>query len=63
MIYGRLRTQSKRQNINFEIKRSIIFLVNQMYELEPCLVISLVIATQFGQELRFKNEKFIRYCT
>ena len=38
MIIGRLHIQSKRKNINFRIKRSSVFLVNQIYELEPCLL-------------------------
>ena len=58
MIIGRLRIQSKRKNINFRIKRSSIFLVNQLYELEPCLAISLEIATQYGQEFSLKNRQF-----
>ena len=41
MIIGRLRMHFKRENINFRIKRSRIFLLNQIYELEPCLAIPL----------------------
>ena len=41
MIIVRVRIQSKRENINFRIKRFSIFLVNQTYELEPCLAIPL----------------------
>ena len=54
MIIGRLRIHSKRENINFRIKRSIIFLVNQPYELEPCLAISLEImrASLSGEEFK-----------
>ena len=32
-----------------------IVLVNQTYELEPCLAISLGVATQSGLELSFKT--------
>ena len=61
MIDGRLRIQSKRENINIRIKRSSVFLENQIYDLEPCLAISLEIATQSGQEfsLKVNNRQFI----
>ena len=55
MIIGRLRIQTKRENVNFGIKRSCVFLVNQKYELEPCLTIYLEKATQSGHELSLKN--------
>ena len=58
MIIGRLRLQFKSENSNFRIKRSSIFLVNQIYELEPCLEISLEIATQSGQEFSLKNSQY-----
>ena len=38
----------------FRIKRFSIFLVNQIYELEPCLAISFEITTQSGQEISLK---------
>ena len=47
--------QSKRGNIYFMIKRSTNFLVNQIYELELCLAISLEIASQSKLELSLKN--------
>ena len=46
MIIGRLRIQSKRENINFRIRRSSIFLVNQICGLEPCLAISPRVESQ-----------------
>ena len=46
---------SKREKINFRIKRSSIFLVNQIYELELCQAISVEIATQSGQEFSLKT--------
>ena len=58
MIIGRLRIQTKRENVNFGIKRSCVFLVNQKYELEPCPVISLEITKQSGQEFDHKNRQF-----
>ena len=42
-------------NIDFIIKGSSIFLVNQKSELEPCVAISLEIATQSGQEFSLKT--------
>ena len=40
MIIGRLNILFKRENIfYFRIKRSSIFLINQIYELDPRLVI------------------------
>ena len=58
MIIGMLREQHNRENINFRIKRSSIFLVNQIYELEPCLAMSLECATESGQECGLKNNQF-----
>ena len=58
MIIGRLRIQSKRENMNFRIKRSSMFPVNQIYELESCVAISLEIVTQFGKEFSHKNRQF-----
>ena len=58
MIIGRFWVQSKRENIHYRIKRSNIFLENQIYELEPCLAISLEITTQFGQEFGLKSRQF-----
>ena len=58
MIIGMLREQHNRENINFRIKRSSIFLVNQIYELEPCLAMSLEFATESGQECGLKNNQF-----
>ena len=46
------------ENINFKIERSSIFLVNQTFKLEPCLAISLEIATQYGQEFSFESRQF-----
>ena len=43
MVSGRLYIQSKRENINFRIKRSSIFLENKMFESR--LLTSLMIAT------------------
>ena len=50
MVIGRLGIQSKRENIDFRIRRSSIFLVKQICELEPCLAISFEIATPSGQD-------------
>ena len=47
--------QPKRDNNNFRIKTSSIFLVSQIYELKPCLAISLEIATHFGQKFSIAN--------
>ena len=58
MIIGWLRIQSKRENIDSRIKRSSIFLVNLLYELEPCLTTSHEIATQSGHEFSLKNRQF-----
>ena len=58
MIIGRLRIQYKRENINFRIKISSIFLVNQIYELEPCLAISLEKAPQSGLEFSLRDRQF-----
>ena len=58
MIIGRLRVQSKRENINFMIKRASIFLVNQTHELGPCVAISLKIVTQSGQEFSLNIRQF-----
>ena len=58
IIIGRLRIQFKREIIYSGIKRSTIFLVNPIYELEPCLAISFEIATQSGQEFSLKNRQF-----
>ena len=51
MIIGRLLIQSWKKNVNFRIKRSSIFLVNQKSELEPCLAISLEIAKNFASKI------------
>ena len=48
-----------RVNINSKIKRSGIFLADQISELELCLAICLKIATQSGQEFSLKNRQFI----
>ena len=53
-----IRIYCQRENIDFRIKRSSIILVNQIYELETCLAISLEIATQSRQELSLKNRRF-----
>ena len=58
MVFGRLRKQSKRENTNYRIKRFGIFLVNQIFELEHHLAISLEIATQSGQQISLKNRQF-----
>ena len=55
MIIGRLRVLFLRGNINSNIKKSYIFLVHQKSELEPCLVISQEIATQYGQQFNLKT--------
>ena len=55
MVIGSLHIQSKKENINFRIKRTSIFLVNKIHDLEPCLAISLEIASQSGQEFSPKN--------
>ena len=55
MIFGRLSMQSMRVSIDFRIG---IILVNQIYELEPCLAKSLEIATQSGPEFSLKNCQF-----
>ena len=52
MINGRSSIQSKRENVNFRIKKSSIFLVYQICELEPRLAISFQIATQSGLKNR-----------
>ena len=54
----KLRIHSKRENINFRVRRSSIFLVNQMYELKLCLARSLETATRSGQESNLKNRQF-----
>ena len=69
MIIDWLHIQSKRENINFRIKKSSIFHVNQIYKLEPCLAISLEIATRSGRgfSLEYRNFKMtvlqsLSYC-
>ena len=56
-LKGRHTVQEGGQ-INVIIKRSRIFLVSQQPELEPCLAISLEIATQSGLDLILKNHRF-----
>ena len=46
MIIGRIGIQFKRENSNFNIKRSNIFHVNQKSESEPYLATSLEIRIQ-----------------
>ena len=58
MSHGRLCIQFKRNKINFRIKRSNIFLLNQNTEIDPCLAISVEKATQSAQELSLKNRQF-----
>ena len=59
MNIGRLCTQYKREKITFyRIKRSGIFLENQIYELEPCPAISREMPTQSGQEFSLKNRQY-----
>ena len=55
MIIRGFRIQFYINNIDFIIKGSSIFLVNQKSELEPCVAISLEIATQSGQEFSLKT--------
>ena len=45
--------------VDFRIKRFSIFIVNQIYELEPSLAISLEIVTQSNHEFSLKNRQFI----
>ena len=56
---GRLHIQVKRENSNFRIKMSCIFLVNHKSELEPCMALSLQTKTYSGREFSLKNHKFI----
>ena len=56
MIIGSEHIQSKREYITFRIKRSSIFLFNNItYEIEPYLAISLGIETLSGQEFSLKT--------
>ena len=52
--YQRVTHTVQEGDINFWMKRSSIFLVNQINEQEPCLAISVEIPKQSGQELSLK---------
>ena len=59
MIIRGFRIQFNINNINFIIKGSSMFLVNQKSELEPCVAISLEIATHLVRNLTSKTDKLL----